>query len=167
MKPTRGVLATGALCAGYSAFSLLLFLSGAPARAVWLPIEPSAYYLAQAVFVWPLFALLTVVFTATVRATANPSALGTFRESYDALAQAYAWPLLLCFVIPDVVAFLIVGQAGLAKAMRYYAWIAPLAIVALSARYARTRFGVSTGRAALASVAALFAQGALGATVLR
>ncbi len=167
MASMRGaVIGLGALGATYAAFSALLHAGGVSARAVWLPIEPGHYYLAQAVFVAPLMAALSAVFTVVVRALSGGGAV-SFREAFAALAPAYAWPLLILFVIPDLVVYLAFGHAALAKAMRFYAPLVPLAIVALGAARARGLFGCGLARAAAASFGGLVAQGVAGAVLLR
>lgn len=169
MAPTsrEAAASLSALGAVYAAFSFLLYRAGVAPRAVWLPIDPPAYYLAQALFVAPLFVLLTVLYVAVVRAVLPARAEVGFRAAYFRLAPAYAWPLLVLFVVPDLLVFLSQGHAALPRAMRYYGPLAPLAIVALTVARARPLFGVGTGRAALAAFAGLVAQAALGALVLR
>lgn len=163
----EATLSLSALGAVYAAFSFLLYRANVTPRAVWLPIDPASYYLAQALFVAPLFILLTVLYVAVLRALLPARDGATFRAAYLRLAPAYAWPLLFLFVVPDLVVFLVAGHAALPRAMRFYGPLAPIAIVALSVVRARPFFGASTGRASLASFAGLVAQAVVGALVLR
>src|SRR5688500_15826105 len=48
----------------YAAFSLMLYRAGIAPHAIWLPIEPARYYLAQALFVLPLLAASAYLFAA-------------------------------------------------------------------------------------------------------
>jgi len=161
------LFALGLLGSTYSLFSVLLHRSGAVPRAVLIPIDPQHYYLAQAIFVGPLFVLLAFVFTFVTRALAGDRSDVSLRRAFEALAPTYAWPLLVLFVLPDLVVFLAAGHAALAPAMRYYAPLAPLAIIAFATASARKLFGVGVLRAALATTAALFAQALVGAPLLR
>jgi hypothetical protein len=160
------VIALGALSATYAAFSALLYAGGVPARAVWLPIDPARYYLAQAFFIAPLMVSLAVIFTLVVRALAGGGTV-RFRDAFAVFAPVYAWPLLVLFVLPDLAVYLAFGHGALAKAMRLYAPLVPIAITALGAARARRAFGCSLARGALASFGALAAQGAFGAVLLR
>jgi hypothetical protein len=162
-EPVAAIVALGA---AYAAFSFLLHQAGVSPRAVWLPIDPSRYYLAQTLFVAPLFLILTALYVYLVRLLAA-GGRGSFVVSFDRLAPAYAWPILLLFVVPDVSVFLAAGHGALAKAMRFYGPLAPIAIVALTTIRARSLYGCGAGRAAAASFVALIVQGVVGAVALR
>ncbi|MBL9024405.1 MAG: hypothetical protein JNL21_19575 [Myxococcales bacterium] len=167
-RPRREpVVAIVALGAAYAAFSFLLHRAGVSPRAVWLPIDPARYYLAQTFFVAPLFLILTALYVYLVRLLAGGGRRVSFRASFERLASAYAWPILLLFVVPDVSVFLAAGHAALAKAMRFYGPLAPIAIVVLTTLRARSLFGCGAARAAAASFVALIAQGVVGAVALR
>lgn len=159
--------ALAALGVSYAVFSFLLQRAGASARAVWLPIAPESYYGAQALFVAPLFVGLAAIFTLVTRAVAAPRQEVSFRDAFESLAPAYAWPILLAFVLPDLVAFHVVGFAGLGKAMRLYAPLMPVLVMIATTIRARALFGVSQVRAFAATFAGLVAQGVVGASVLR
>ena len=90
-----------------------------------------------------------------------------FRDAFEGLAPAYAWPVLVAFVIPDLVAFHLVGFARLGEVMPLYAPLMPVLVVVATTLRARSLFDVSRARALAASLAGLFAQGVVGASVLR
>lgn len=159
-------VAIGALGAAYAAFSYLLHRAGISPRAVWLPVDPARYYLAQTFFVGPLFFILTALYVYVVRLLAG-GARAPFGMAFDRIAPAYAWPILFLFVVPDLSVFLAAGHGALATAMRFYGPLAPVAIVALTTGRARSLFGCSLGRAAAAALGALIVQGAAGAIALR
>ncbi len=161
------VVSLAALGVTYAVFSFLLYRSGVAARAVLLPIEPADYYLSQTLFVGPLLVACAALFASVVRGVAAPSTVVTYRDGFHRLAPLYAWPLLLLFVVPDLCVFLSLGHGSLARAMRFYAPLAPLAIVVLGARCARRLFSISLGRAVVAAIAGLLAQALLGALFLR
>lgn len=161
----QGVVSLGVLGTLYALFSVLLHAKGIAARAVWLPIAPERYYLAQSLFVLPLFFLLGLVFVRVTRAClgrpTDPAAM------FAGLAPRFAWPITICFLLPDMIVFLGWGHASLAPAMRYYGPLAPIVIVVASARWLRRETGVSVVRATLAALAGLFAQAIAGGVLLR
>ncbi len=160
-----GVASLAVLGAIYALFSALLYANGIAARAVWLPIAADRYYLAQACFVLPLFFLLALVFVSVVRAC-----LGTATDAgamFAGLAPRFAWPITLCFLLPDMVVFLGWGHASLAPAMRWYGPLAPIVIVSGCAVWLRKETKVSGLRATLATLAALFTQAIVGGALLR
>lgn len=160
-----GVVSLAVLGALYALFSALLYANGVAARAVWLPIAPERYYLAQALFVLPLFFGLAHVFVRVVRACIRGPGAST--AMFDGLAPRYAWPITLCFLIPDMIVFLGWGHASLASAMRFYGPLAPLVIVIGCVRWLHREMKVTRLRATLATLAALLAQAVVGGTLLR
>jgi hypothetical protein len=137
------------------------------ARAVLLPVDPPSYYAAQALFVGPLLVLLATIFAAVAHRLTRGEGRGTWRELWPPLAATYAGVLLLCFLLPDWIAYLLAGRHGMARAMRFYAPLTPLGIILGAAWHLHRRRGVSRGRAALAALAALVAQAAVGVPLLR
>ncbi|NUO47332.1 MAG: hypothetical protein HOV80_00600 [Polyangiaceae bacterium] len=151
----------------YALFSFLLYRAEVVPRALLLPIDPKSYYLAQTFFVGPLMALLAFVFSYVIYVVAAPSITVRQSDMFRWFAPAYAWPLLVLFVIPDLVVFLVLGHGSLAKAMRIYAPLAPIVIAVVATRQARIHLEAGKLRAVAAAILALFVQGALGALVLR
>ncbi len=151
----------------YAVFSFLLYRAEVVPRAIFLPIDPKSYYLAQTFFVGPLLAILAFVFSYVVYVVAAPSITVRQADMFRWFAPVYAWPLLILFVIPDLVVFLVLGHGSLAKAMRLYAPLAPIVIAVVASRQARIHLEAGRLRSAAAAILALFVQGALGALVLR
>jgi hypothetical protein len=151
------------LAAAYVALSLALAWQGAVPRRLLLPVPH--YYLFQAVILFPLFVGLVTLFVGITRRLSGVEAASP--EAWvDALAPAYAWPLLLAFVLPDLGVTLLLGHEQLAAAMRFYAPLAPLLVLAASIRAVR-RLGASWPRAVVAPLVGLVAQALAGSLVLR
>ncbi|MBL8743689.1 MAG: hypothetical protein JNK04_21415, partial [Myxococcales bacterium] len=130
-----------------------------------LPIAPERYYLAQALFVLPLFFALAHIFARVTRATIGVSS--DARTVYEGLAPRYAWPITICFLVPDMIVFLGFGHASLAPAMRFYGPLAPIVIVVACARWLHRELKVGILRATLATLVALVAQAIVGGALLR
>lgn len=160
-----GVVSLAVLGALYALFSALLYAKGITPRATWLPIAPERYYLAQALFVLPLFFLLAIIFVRVIRFAVGRET--DARAMFEGLAPRYAWPITICFLIPDMIVFLIWGHESLAPAMRYYGPLAPTLIVIACARWLRREARVTGMRATLATLAALFTQAIVGGALLR
>lgn len=162
------VVALVALGVAWSALSAILWLDGAEARAVIVPLAPRAYYGAQALFVGPWLALLATTFALVAGALAR--ALGgtaTLRATWTALVPVWALPLLALFVLPDLVVVLALGREHLPRMMRYYAPLAPLVIGILATRRLRRLHAVSWVRAVASVAIALVVQAVVGALLLR
>ncbi len=161
-------LLLGVTALTWSAFSWRLYTDGVAARAVLLPIDPASYHAAQAVFVGPLLVLLATVFARVAYVLARRAGgVGSWGETWGALVSTYAGVLLLCFVAPDALIYLLAGREAMARAMRYYApWMPVLLAVSATVRL-RGLHGIGAGRASLCVLAGLLVQLALGAPLLR
>ena len=166
MKFPLGVLLLGL---SYASFSVALAIAGAAPKRVLLPVAVEHYYAIQAAFVGPLFAALIALHTKIVVAILHQKAgpRTSFGEAYLVLGNAYAWPLLALFVVPDALVFALWGFDSIAKAMRFYAPVALLVILALSTIRARDLFGVTLPRALGAVFVGLVVQAMLGGLLLR
>jgi hypothetical protein len=162
----RAIASVVALGAAHALLSALLGLQGIAARAVLLPIAIDRYYLAQAVFVGPLDALLAWLFARTALRLAGLGEVAR-RDTLPQLVTVYASCLLALFVVPDLVVYLVAGHGALARAMRFYAPLVPLAMVAATTWTLRRRYDVGVARAASASLVGLVLQALVGAVVLR
>ena len=148
--------------------SALLWRDGVAARAVLLPISPSAYYGAQALFVGPWLALLATLFALLAGGMARGlGGRGSLRATWQALVPVWALAVLVLFVLPDLFVVVALGREHLVKAMRFYGPLAPIVIVVLATRRLRALHAITTGRAALAVIVALLGQTVVGATLLR
>jgi hypothetical protein len=164
----RAVASLVALGLAWSLLSFLLWRDGAPARAVVLPIRPTAYYGAQALFVGPWLALLATIFALVAGGVARAwGGTASLRATWSTLVPIWALSLLALFVIPDLIVVLALGREHLPRAMRIYAPLAPLVITALSTHRLGSMHAVPAWRALLAVVIALVAQASIGAILLR
>jgi hypothetical protein len=157
----------GVLGIVYAAFSLILYRAGIVPRAVWLPIAPERYYLAQALFVLPLLAVSSLLFAALAWALSGARRAASLSQAFQVLSVIWALPVLLLFLLPDIAVYFVAGHAALAPAMRFYGPLAPLAIVVSSTLALRRAFSVPVPRALAAVLAALLAQAAFSALALR
>jgi len=161
----RSVLTCGGVWAG---FCLLLWRDGHAPSRVLVPLPSANYYLAQALFVVPLllvcWAVLSVVAHFLARALGGRGAL---RATFATLGASYAVPLLLAFVLPDLVVYASFGFEALGKLVRVtgivlVAWELMLATWAVEVVH-----GLRRRRALPVALVALSFQAALGATFLR
>lgn len=161
-----GVLLLGL---AYAAFSVALAIGRAAPKRALLPIPLEHYYAVQAGFVAPLFAVLTALHTAVVRhvATERARAHRAFGDSWVVLGNAYAWPLLALFVVPDALVFSLFGFDALAPAMRWYGPAAMVGVLVLSTLRAREHLSMSGGRAFGAALLGLVVQALVGGLFLR
>ena len=158
----------GAAALLWSFLSAWMHLDGHAARAVLLPVDPARYYAVQAVFVGPLLLLLTAVHAAVAHRLARGSGGGvTFRQSWRVLAAGYGSALLLCYLLPDLIAYGLGGRAWMARAMRYHAPLMPLVMLWISGPPFARLHGISRARATLWVFLGLLAQLVLGAPWLR
>ncbi len=153
----------------YAAFSVALAISGAAPKRVLLPVSVDHYYAIQAVFVGPLFVALIALHTKIVCSILSRGARAPtgFGEAYLILGNAYAWPFLALFVVPDALVFALWGFGALAKAMKFYSPVALVVILTLSTIRSRELFGVTTARALGAVFVGLIVQAMLGGLLLR
>jgi len=159
------VLALGAL---YAAFSRLLHAGGHAPKVTLVPIPKEQYYLWQSLFIVPLFVALWLIYGLVAHALSRlAGGRASLGASLAVLGVAYAVPLACLFVIPDLIVYLAFGHAALAKAMRFYAPLAMIACVTLSALALMEAHQLSRPRAIAIALAGLVVQGALGGVLLR
>jgi hypothetical protein len=75
--------------------------------------------------------------------------------------------MLFLFLVPDVVVYLVAGHGALAKAMRFYAPVAPLTCIALASIGLRAAHGLRVGVAIGVTLVASLVQAAMGGILLR
>lgn len=160
-----GVSAAGAL---WALLSYLLWRAGhAPSRtpvAAWR----ESYYLMQAVVVVPTLLTCWAVLGAVAQVLAKKlGGSGSLRTMLTCLAPSFAIPLVLAFVVPDLIVFLSFGFDALGKLVRFSGLVLVVWELALASLAVETVHGLSRGRAALVAFVALLAQALLGASVLR
>jgi hypothetical protein len=164
-----GTAAILALGLGWAGFSLALHFGGHAPSLSLLPIPPSRYYLAQSLFVVPLWLGLWQL--ATEMAHRIACALGAPRRARGVtstvMAYALAAPMLALFLLPDVLVYATLGFDRLGEAMRYYAALGPLAAWALASLGLKIGHGLATWRAIIAAFWGLMMQAVVGAPFLR
>jgi hypothetical protein len=146
----------------------VLHLAGHAPRAGIPGLGREGHYLRQALFVVPLYIVLFWLGGLVAHAVARRfSGLGSRDASLAIFGVAYAVPMTVLFLIPDVAVFLTLGFGAMGKAMRWYAPVAALACVWLGAVGLSRAHNIGTGRAALASLAGFVVQALVGGFFLR
>ena len=159
------VLALGVL---HALFCLLLDAGGHAPSRVLLPIPRERYYLAQAAFVLPLYLGLWLLAGLSAHSLARAlGGRGKLRGTLAAMGPAYAAPLIVAFVLPDLLLFALLGFEALGRAMRVYAPLAALLALAACALAVEAGARVEKGRAALAAFGGLLLQALVGGAFLR
>ncbi len=152
----------------WAALSLLLFAGGyRPSRGVAF-IPHAQHYLWQAVLLPSLLVFGWLVGAgvadAAARALGGRAALAALRST---LGLAWAVPIGLLFVVPDLAVVVTRGHAAIAAAMPWYAPAALLWACALGHLAVRASTGLPPLPAALAVVAAYATQGLVISLVVR
>lgn len=148
---------------GWAALSLTLAMNGhSPSRPAPF-IEAGWHYVAQSIFVLPLFlaswGLLSVV---AGRIAAVPTA-----RVAPALGYAYGVPLLFTWALPDVVVLFASGFDALAMLVRVVAPVTAIYTLVLCTMAVRVVADVGSGRAFAAALGGLIAQALVGSWALR
>lgn len=163
--PRRGALAM--LVLG-GLWMILFFWLGADGRAPtftrWLPIAPDRYYATAAWYVMPLFIVLWLIFAQVAHLLCGRS---PFPTTLSVLGFAYAVPVTMAFVIPDLVVYGANGHIGMAQALRVTAPIAALWSLILSAMALRVVHRVTRGQAIRGALIAFVVQALPAAILLR
>ncbi len=163
-----GASAVALLGVGWSALLALLWAGGHSPSFVLVPIPRELYYLAQAIAMLPILtALWWLCSEIAHRLCRAMGGSGEEAGTRVALGFAYAAPLLVAHVLPELVAYVAGGFDAMAKVGRVSLPFAALWVWALSAAALRVAHGVTTGRAVLASLAGLLAQAIAGGLVIR
>lgn len=169
-RPKLWVAAASVAVAGgcWAVLCLLLARAGHAPSATLLPLPATSYYRWQAAFVVPLLLAQWLATAAIAHRLAR--ALGgasRFAAIASALGPALAAPLLVVFVIPDLVVFATAGFAALAILVRATGPLLLLTTVALVTIALRAATSLSRGRAAFAAVIAVLLPAAVAALLLR
>ncbi len=152
----------------HAAFSLLLHLAGHAPRMGIPRLGRENHYLWQASFVIPLYVVLFWIGGLVTHFVARRfSGSGSRDSSLAVFGVAYAVPMTLLFLVPDVAVFLAFGFGAIGKAMRWYAPVAALACLWLGAVGLSRAHRIGTGRAAIAVFAGFVAQALVGGPFLR
>lgn len=166
MGPALGVvIGTGLL---WAALSVALHAGGHAPSATLVPIPREQYYLWQAFFVTPLVVAQWLVLSATAQGVARAlGGRGEWGTTARGLAVAFALPLLVLFVLPDLLVYAIAGFDALASGMRIYGPAAAFVVLVGSTRVVGHVHDVSLPRAFVAALAGLVLQAVVAAPLLR
>lgn len=168
-RSTRpGASAIALLGVGWTALLLLLWAGGHAPSVVLLPIPRGDYYLAQGLAMMPLLTALWWLSSQIAHRLAR-AAGGTGSEggARSALGFAYAAPMLIAHVVPELVAYLAGGFETMALVGRFTLAVAALWVLALSTAALRVTHGVRVPVALGAAFVGLLAQALVGGVVIR
>ncbi len=161
----RAMLVLGVV---HAFFSLTLHLAGHAPRMGIPGFGRENHYLWQAIFVVPLYFALFWIGGLVAHGVARRfSGSGTRDASLAVFGVAYAVPMIVLFLVPDIIVFEVFGFAAIGKAMRWYAPVAAISCVWLGAVGFSRAHEISAGRASLAAIAGFFAQAIVGGAFLR
>lgn len=168
LGPRHGAAFVAGAGAIWAALLLWLHARGhAPSRSV-LPIPADDYYFWQALFVIPtLLACWTILTWVSLRIGTALGGHGEFGTLATAIAVAYAAPLAFTFVLPELFAFALFGFDALRVVIRFTAPLSGLVTLVLCTRTLARRLGLPLGRALVAAIAGLAAQGVVAGVALR
>ncbi len=163
-----GASAIALLGIAWSALLILLWSGGHAPSFVLLPIAPESYYVLQALVMLPLLTGLWWIHSEVAhrlcRAAGGSGDEGGVRT---ALGFAYAAPMLVAHVLPELVAYAAGGWTLMAMVGRVSLPLASLWVWALSAAALRVAHRVSLPVAIGASLAGLVLQAIAGGLVIR
>lgn len=164
----EGQAAMLVLGAVHAAFSLLLYLSGHSPRRGIPGLAGESHYLYQAIFIIPLYCVLFWIGGLVAHSTARRlSGAGSRPASLAVFGVAYAIPMIVLFLLPDIAVFLALGFGAIGKAMRWYAPVAAIACMWLGAVGLSRVHGIKTRYATVAVFTGFVAQALVGGFFLR
>jgi hypothetical protein len=163
-----GAAAMGIFGLAYAGFVLALYLRGHRPTFTGNPIPAASYYLWQALFLPPLLLALWWLYGAVAQGLCRlAGGTGSRRATLATLGFAYAVPMTLGYVLPDVLVFAVQGHGALAGAMRWYAPVALVWSLALAALALRAVHGIGLVRTVPTALAAFVLQALVGGTLIR
>lgn len=152
----------------YSAFCWLLWLGGHQPSRVLLAIPRDDYYFWQGLILPPLFLLLWLIFAFTVHGLVRVAGgRGGWASTLTVTGFSYGPPLLLGFVLPDLLVYLVAGFEHLAVGMRFYAPLAVLWVIVLAAWGLARAHRLSLWRTGAIAWLAFVIQAAIGGIFVR
>jgi hypothetical protein len=167
-SPWPGAVAVASAGAVWAILCGLLAAGGHAPSVTLLPIPRERYYLAQALFVVPVLLAQWALCAALAHAAARAlGGRGALPATANALGLALAVPLLVIFLVPDLVAYLSMGFAALGPLVRVTAPLALIGSLVLATAAVRSTHALGTGRALAAAAAGVLAQAAAGGVFLR
>lgn len=165
----RGVAAPLVLGVAWAALMALLAAGGhRPSAAHGLPMSADRYYAVAALYLAPLcVALWWLLAAVTHRAARRLGGHADAAALRAALGPAWALPLLLALVLPDIAVYLAAGHAALATALPFYAPLAVISCAVACTRATARVTGLGAGRAFTAAAAGLLAHALPAALLIR
>ncbi len=152
---------------GWSALSAVLYAAGHVPSGPVFAAPRASYYAAQAGFAVPVILLqfwILLAVTGRVLGGLDADSLDAHRR---AMALAFAVPLGLTWLLPDICAYAIAGFEALARVVRVAAPVTAALTFALVLRVLKRSFAASWGRVAVAALLGGIAQGFVGGLLLR
>lgn len=148
----------------WAVLCLQLWKDGVAARAVVLPVQPTNYYLLQALLVGPMLTFLGWVFAVAAVRWSRARPVSSVRLRHE-LLRAYSLPLA-AHLVAELVGYHGWGSAGLSSVARYSAPLA-FAVIGIWAARRLTAANAGWGRATVGAFGALVFQAVLGSWALR
>lgn len=157
------------LAMGWSAFLLVLHGDGhAPSGPLFLPVERGNYYRFEAWALPPWLALSWLLAATAAQGCAKKlGGAGLWADTAKSLAWAISLPMGLLWLLPDWLAYGRGGFSSLACAMRIYAPLASLGMLALFAGAVATVHKLNPKRALLAGGLGFVLHNLITAVLLR
>lgn len=167
-RESKGALAVVAAGLLWAALCAVLAADGRAPTVTLLPVPRERYYAAQALFVVPvLLGQWWIASQVSWRLARRLGGTGTWAGTLGPMGWALALPLLVFFLLPDLVVYLTAGFEGLGRVVRFTAPTSLLGAVVLATRVMRRVHGLGGGRAWAAGLAGVLAQAVAGGVLLR
>lgn len=146
----------------WAAFCFALASAGHTPSFTGVPIDPASYYQAQALFITPLLVVGWLMMSAGAHGCARVlRGSGTWRGTAAALGLGYGLPILLVFVLPDILMYAAGGFAELGYLVRLSTPLCALWVTVMTAAGVRAAHELSWGRATAAALVGVALQGLL------
>lgn len=163
--PRRAGLAMGALGLLWMILFLWLGEDGrTPTFTRWLPFAAGDYYRVAAWYVLPLFIALWLIFAQIAHLLCGRA---PFTTTLSVIGYAYAVPVTMLFVIPDIVVYAANGHTGMGQAIRITGPLAGTWTLVLASMALRVVHRVTRWQAIRAAVIAFVVQALPAAILLR
>jgi len=152
-------LVLGVVWAGFAAW--LAADGHQPTMARGLPVPADRYYATAAMYLAPLWLALTLLTAAVAHGAARMlGGSGRWRSTLSAVGPAYTLPLLVVYLIPDIVVYATVGHGGLAVVLRFGLPLAVAGVTVRTTQAVSAAHGLGIRRALVAALVAGLVQAA-------
>ena len=157
-----GLTAVAGAGLAWAGFCALLWSRGHAPSFTGNPIPAADYYGFQALFITPLLLLGWLLLSGAAHGTARLlGGRGSWSSTSAVTGLSYGLPILLAFVVPDLVAYVFGGFEALAPVLRLSAPACALWMLALTSLALQAAHGLTGPRSLVAAVAGILAQGVL------